>query len=335
MRLSAVLKSGYPFAIWSLPNSNSWKGIAQLNTILDTSITAAAEGFIISSYKREDPPVLIRSDIEITTLDSDDYIFANDTNTSLPHEITKDEYLLQCSAIIEKIKLAKAEKVVLSRVKIQETRLNAVDVFKKLLENYSQAMVFMYSLGAEIWLGASPETLLEVDAKNYKTMALAGSKAVRSSRKWTKKEIDEQAYVEAYIEDILEKRKLTFHKTGPDTIEAGPVSHLKSEYFGELKDNDILGLLNDLHPTPAVCGIPLKNALEIIDQTEGHERLFYAGYIGPFTHHQASIFVNLRSAMFVKQKMYLFLGGGITIDSNPEEEWEETELKAETMLSIL
>jgi isochorismate synthase len=108
-----------------------------------------------------------------------------------------------------------------------------------------------------------------------------------------------------------------------------------TEFIGELNNTNFYNLLNELHPTPAVCGIPLKEAQRIIDMTEEHERLDYTGFLGPVSPSKSHVFVNLRSAMIINQNIFLFLGGGITEGSIPEEEWKETELKANTLLDIL
>jgi isochorismate synthase len=92
-------------------------------------------------------------------------------------------------------------------------------------------------------------------------------------------------------------------------------------------------LLIKLHPTPAVCGIPKENAKEMIREFEKHRRGDYTGYFGPVKTGDVSLFVNLRSAFVNNNKMFLFIGGGITADSKPEKEWDETELKAKTLLN--
>lgn len=339
MHLNSVLKHRYPFAIWSLPNSTNWEGIAQNDNEIVKYSKDFSEGFLVAPYKSAKHAVLIRKDSEITAIEacqksSSDYVNSS-LDIELPKEINKEIYLEECKYIIESIKKGGVQKVVLSRVKIEECSHHPAELFLKLLAKYPKAMVFMFSLGKEIWIGASPEILLKVEDKKFITMALAGSKPINSLHDWTQKERREQAYVEEYIEKILHERSLEYVKKGPYTIEAGPVSHLKSEYSGVLSKNNFIELLKDLHPTPAVCGIPLKHAQIIIDECESHDRSYYSGYFGPVTNNKISIFVNLRSAMIHDNKMYLFLGGGITSDSDPTEEWNETELKAKTLLSIL
>ena len=107
------------------------------------------------------------------------------------------------------------------------------------------------------------------------------------------------------------------------------VKHLISYLSFLLKYNTQLSeLIHSLHPTPAVCGIPLESSRNYILKNEGYNRDFYAGYIGLETPDFDKYFVNLRCARLYNNGALLFVGGGITAQSNPQKEWTETELKA-------
>ena len=69
----------------------------------------------------------------------------------------------------------------------------------------------------------------------------------------------------------------------------------------------IEAILNCLHPTPAVCGLPQKSALKLIDELEQHKREFYAGYIGEINYEQTAIYVNLRCCQITENQIHLFL----------------------------
>jgi len=91
-----------------------------------------------------------------------------------------------------------------------------------------------------------------------------------------------------------------------------------------------------LHPTPAVCGLPAMDAKRELLLTEPHERRLYSGFLGPVKNNgSAQLFVNLRCMQIIGKKAYLYAGGGLTIDSELEKEWEETKNKAETMLAVI
>lgn len=334
-----LIRGGRPFAFWSLPGSIDWQGIAQKDSRIDLFDAQHSDGFIIKAFSDNKAIGFIRSDLRF---DSENLSFKNEieitnagSKVDLPKELSKDDYLIQCASIIDSIKNNNAEKVVLSRVKKKKYDGEAALLFLRLVDAYPDAMVFIYFFKDSLWIGATPETLLKTEGDQFYTMALAGSKATGNNTSWTNKEREEQAYVERYVDLQLKKHGMEYNSEGPKTIKAGPIEHLCTAFRGEFISNKFLDLLNDLHPTPAVCGIPVEAAKKIISEVENHDRHDYTGFIGPVSRHTKHLFVNLRSAIISKDYIYLFLGGGITKDSIPEEEWDETELKAETLLRIL
>jgi isochorismate synthase len=95
-------------------------------------------------------------------------------------------------------------------------------------------------------------------------------------------------------------------------------------------------MLNLLHPTSAVCGTPKEAALAWILQTEKHERELYSGYLGPINlASETHLFVNLRTVKIRGENAYYFAGCGITEDSIPEKEWQETQMKCQTLQRVI
>jgi isochorismate synthase len=77
-------------------------------------------------------------------------------------------------------------------------------------------------------------------------------------------------------------------------------------------------------------------AMDDIRQTEKHSREYYTGFLGPTgIDDLMQLYVNLRCMKILDDRCVLYIGGGITQDSVPEDEWEETEIKADTLLSVL
>ncbi len=334
-----LLNEQLPFALWSLPDSSDWNGIAQNNKNIDLYKEECPDGFVVAKFNDVGKYRLIRNDIIIESINISNTRSnkdkENDVSTYLPEIISKEEYIANCTSIIEIIKSGSAKKIVFSRVKRVNTAKDHSQLFLDLVNRYPGAMVFLYHIEGEVWIGASPETLLKVEGGKFFTMALAGSKSSDDLSDWSKKEIEEQAYVEEYIKKRLNDLNLNFDQSISSTIIAGPVKHIITNFSGEIKKDELVELINTLHPTPAVCGIPVDVAKKIIIERESHKRLDYTGFIGPVSKENKYLFVNLRSALLKKDSMYLFLGGGITKDSIPEDEWNETELKAKTLLSIL
>jgi isochorismate synthase len=158
---------------------------------------------------------------------------------------------------------------------------------------------------------------------------------------WTEKEIEEQAMVSRYIINCFKKIRLReYEEHGPRTASAGNLLHLKTEYEVDMKATNFpqLGsvMLKLLHPTSAVCGMPLNNALEFLNKNEGYDRQFYSGYLGPVNfRNESHIFVNLRCMQIHERQATLYAGAGVTIDSIPEKELEETEMKMDTLQKVL
>jgi isochorismate synthase len=242
------------------------------------------------------------------------------------------------------------EKIVLSRtlsVRLSDN-VDVVNVFEELCNTYPTALVsFVSSPEAGTWMGATPEVLVGIEDNTiFKTVALAGTKTFEKDVNlktvaWTQKEIEEQALVERYIISCFKKIRLReYDEHGPKTIVAGNVLHLKSEFTVDMKATNFpqLGsvMLQLLHPTSAVCGMPLEPALKFLKEHEGYDRQYYAGYLGPVNFkNQTNLFVNLRCMQLQDDMAILYAGAGVTVDSDPQEEWIETEMKLNTLLKVI
>ena len=94
-------------------------------------------------------------------------------------------------------------------------------------------------------------------------------------------------------------------------------------------------LAQNLHPSPAICGMPTEKARHLITEIENHDRAFYTGYFGPISNERTDLYVNLRCMQWHKDYLEIYVGGGITAESDPEKEWQETCDKMQTMLQLL
>ena len=116
--------------------------------------------------------------------------------------------------------------------------------------------------------------------------------------------------------------------------------NLKNDYVVDMKEINFsqLGsvMLKLLHPTSAVCGMPLEPSLKFLSENEGYDREFYSGYLGPLNYQgESSIFVNLRCLQVLEHTVRFYAGAGVTIDSIPSKEMEETEMKMMNLLTLL
>ncbi|MDA0194930.1 MAG: chorismate-binding protein [Bacteroidetes bacterium] len=265
-------------------------------------------------------------------------------------EFKKEDYLDLVRKGMDEILKGTFKKVVLSKTKHIQLldSFNPVSTFLKLTASYPSAFINLCSLpGKGTWLGATPELLVSQDTNGlFKTVSLAGTQiAVEGSNPleigWTQKEIEEQAMVGRSIIDCFKKIRLReFEEDGPKTSKAANLYHLKSEYTVDTKAVNFPQLasvmLELLHPTAAVCGMPFESSMEFILKKENYDREFYSGFLGPVNlNGESQIFVNLRCMQLLQQKAILYAGGGVTENSDPVKEWQETELKCNTLLDII
>ncbi len=245
------------------------------------------------------------------------------------------------------------KKVVPSRSKLVPfpDNFDAARTFQQLCDTYPAAFISLFSIpGVGSWMGASPEILVSTyrqeQRKMFRTIALAGTQPVHGkdplkNAAWRQKEIEEQAMVSRYIINCFKKIRLReFEEDGPKTTAAGNLLHLRTDFTVDMDATNFpeLGsvMLRLLHPTSAVCGMPKESALNFIQQHEGYDRSFFSGFLGPVNmQDETHLFVNLRCMQLLDQQAALYAGAGVTIDSEPQREWEETELKMRTMQQVM
>ncbi|MBU6121229.1 chorismate-binding protein [Hymenobacter siberiensis] len=270
-----------------------------------------------------------------------------------PPTATEAEYTALVRRGVAAIEAREVMKVVSSRAACRPlpSDFDPLTAFADLSEKYPRAFVSLVSVpGVGTWLGASPEVLAEVTADGqFHTMALAGTQPLVPGTRpqdaiWRQKEIEEQALVARYIVSCFKQLRLReYHETGPRTVAAGQLLHLRTDFEVDLQNvpnaaalgTDMLRLL---HPTSAVGGMPKTAALDFLRRHEGYDRAYYSGFLGPVNVAApgiARLFVNLRCLQVRATEVILYAGTGLTVDSDPAREWQETEMKMQTVGAIL
>ncbi|WP_308006768.1 chorismate-binding protein [uncultured Chryseobacterium sp.] len=250
---------------------------------------------------------------------------------------TKEEYLKNLEKVIAVIKEYQLPKLVYSRRKIftDFEEINLKESFNHLCQSYPNAFRYIFIDDEHSWMGAFSEVLGKFSKKTheFETMSLAGTLPV--SENWSEKEIEEQKPVTSYIRNIL--NQYSENVTESETYDhiSGNIKHLRTDFKAKIKPENLDQIIQELHPTPAVCGIPKDFCKEEIQKIEKFPRELYAGYIKIETEDKVQYFVNLRCSKLYKNAVHLFVGGGITAQSNTEKEWTETELKSEAVLKNL
>ena len=208
--------------------------------------------------------------------------------------------------------------------------------FKRILAQYTNTFNYLlFHPDFGVWMGATPERLITMSGHRLQTMALAGTRPYGSSE-WGNKEKEEQEFVVREIVNTLKLYTSGEHikYSDTETIRAGHLEHLRTTITAELSISPI-DAAQALHPTPAVGGVPKQMALDFIGRHEQLDRSLYSGFLGVVSPGQTSLYVNLRCMSIQDHMATIYVGGGITGKSDPQDEWQEVLQKANTMGRIL
>ena len=267
--------------------------------------------------------------------------FALHLNEQQPISISKERYIKQGRLALKLMPQKGIEKVVLSRIKTATFDTDKYwNLYTKLCTSYPKAFVYLISsphFGT--WIGATPETLLESKGDKAKTMSLAATKEVSKELEWSTKERQEQQFVTEYILRELKNQGINdININGPYTAKAGNIEHLRSDITFDLNKKHPMDIAIGLHPTPAVNGVPKEQSKQLIKEIElegsNQDRSIYTGFIGLASETYSKLYVNLRCCQLTKNNAHIYAGGGYTLQSDVESEWEETERKSETLTRI-
>ncbi|MDF1517732.1 MAG: chorismate-binding protein, partial [Lutibacter sp.] len=287
--LEHVCDSKSPFVVYRKPDENLVTVFVQRTQVLNELKSYKEAGFVFAPYNATEKKIFFpfqecdsfRLNIrDISLLDNDEIqaeipIFDTVENPN----VLKEHHIAIVQNAIDFIKNNKAKKIVLSR---KETftidQLKVVDTFKNMLKAYKNAFVYLwYHPEIGLWMGATPERLLTVEKGKFTTMALAGTQKYNGTVDvvWQNKEIQEQQYVTDFMAKNLKESVESLDITAPFTVQAGNLVHIRTDISGKLKSADSLeNLINILHPTPAVCGLPKDVAATFIMENEGYNRAY-------------------------------------------------------------
>ena len=347
-KVGQQLKKEYPFVIYRKSNHSDLSAFFGKNKNLKFTKDYLESGFVFAPFDECEKSILFSiDDFEYLNESIKDLKSSSSSELgSFENTDGKARHLQLVNKAIAEIQKNTFQKVVVSRKEtIEDKEFNVLTVFKRLLSTYQNALVYLwFHPKVGLWMGASPETLFKKSGPKITTVALAGTKpSGTDSRDWGSKEIEEQQLVIDFIEDALWNKVDNLLIQDRQTIQAGSLSHLKSIITADLKEGvSLRDVVQELHPTPAVCGLPKITSKTFILENEGYNRSFYTGFLGELNFDPISknmdeshLFVNLRCIEYSEEIVNIYVGGGITKDSNPEKEWLETVNKTRTMKSVL
>lgn len=355
-----------PFTIYRKPNTQKVSAILQEDNKLYITRDFSDKGFVFAPFDDKEASVLLPLTNSETISASYSEIGATEQQQDKFFKIDNAQKVVHVNLVekgIEAIKKGELEKVVLSRVEV--SKLNKDDVFlvfRRLLERYPLAFVYLwYHPKVGLWLGATPETLLKIEGRHFSIMALAGTQHYNGTLDvlWNEKELKEQQFVTDFILENITSTIGNIKVSDVQTVQSGNLLHLRTDIKGQLKskNTDLKPLLHSLHPTPAVCGSPKEKAKQFILENENYNREFYTGFLGELNfdvdlkprtgkrnienrayavkQKSTQLYVNLRCMQVKDNNALIYVGGGITVASNAELEWEETVAKSMVVKKVL
>lgn len=360
------LNNQLPFVAYRKPNQEQLIALLQQNSDLHYIKDFSEKGFVFSPFDAIEKTIVIPNKFSQIIHGHQAYcnpasIKDEQYNVSLLEEARK-KHINLIKKGVEEIKKSGLKKVVLSRcepVKLKDK--NAIEIFRSLTKHYKSALIYCwYHPKVGLWLGATPETLLKVENNRFSIMALAGTQNYKGHLNvdWKHKEKQEQQYVTDFIVENLKASVNHINISDVETVRAGNLLHLRTLISAKLNpDTSLKHIIEVLHPTPAVCGLPKLQAKQFILANEGYNREFYTGFLGELNcenriaprsskrnienraytikRDSTQLYVNLRCMQLKNNNAIVYVGGGITESSDAESEWEETVSKSWVIKSIL
>ncbi len=246
------------------------------------------------------------------------------------------------------IESGKIDKVVLSRrQKLTAAHpFSSKDLLINLIDGSSRGTVLMYRYGDVFFCGCTPELLVRKHGQIVESMCLAGTIATGSSEAEAAhladqllhddKNLREHAFVVDFIGEVFRRNchDVEIAKE-PQILALKQVQHLYTPVCAQVRQGvSLTSLMKQLHPTPALSGAPVGEALMQIRQLEPYNRGFYGGACGYVTADGDGEFsVGLRTGVFDGEIGWVYAGCGIVSDSAAGEEFDEIDLKLKTILS--
>lgn len=336
------LAQNLPFVLYKKPKSNQLTGLFQKSDLIFSVIDFTENGFVFASFDGSKTFIIPEKESEIfNTVFLKKNVLIQEKEHNLPNELKKKQFENLVTKGIQAIENNEFKKVVLSRKEsLNLDDFDLIEAFENLVQLYPSTFVYcFYHPKIGTWLGATPEQLLKVQNNDFQTIALAGTQKDLGSNEviWPKKEQEEQQFVTDYIVEKIKNVASKVLVSKPYSVKAGSIWHIKTDISGTLNSSSSMQqVIQLLHPTPAVCGLPKDKSKSFILENENYDRGFYTGFLGELNiENQTDLFVNLRCMEINGAQAHLFMGCGITKDSIPEKEWEESINKSATMKIVL
>lgn len=235
---------------------------------------------------------------------------------------------------LQKIEQQEFRKIVLCRqtTLVFDEVIDPLELLKGLMSYGEHTSLFMVQLDPHTtFLGASPEKLFSRENRKICTEALAGT--IHLTEKWSPKEFEEVDAVRVFLQKQLTTCCNDLQCGTTEERPFGSLRHLYQKLDGLLKTkiSDKM-LISQLHPTPALGGLPRETTLDYLRAVEPFHRGWYGAPIGLVSEKETDLAVGIRSMLVIDNKLHLFSGAGIVKGSDPSKEWEELDRKISHVL---
>ncbi len=335
--------SNYADSDWFIPKNLLVRRDGNYYFIFNGIYQTGSESSITEEFEKN--KLILNALISNKSISENEFVeFSN-----LHDENERSEWINKVNAALKEISIGDYSKIVLSR-RVELSLSGQSNLFGKLkilAEDYPKCYIFAYRKDDSIFFGASPEKLAKIKNGWVEADALAGStqrgksededKRLADELLLSKKNLSEQNAVVDFITNSFSgfSDEIVYEEK-PIIRKLSNIQHLWTPIKAKLKEgHTIFSILKEIHPTPAICGVPWSGALDFIKSTEGYQRGLYAGIVGWFNFDEEGEFaVSIRSGLLKENKLYAFAGCGIVEGSDPQAEFEETELKLKPILSL-
>jgi menaquinone-specific isochorismate synthase len=262
---------------------------------------------------------------------------------------SEDEWKEKVSTAVGRIKDGLLAKVVLARDLTfkSEKDIDPRPILHKLASEYPTTWTYC----VDGFVGATPELLLRLSRGMLTSRVLAGTisktgddskdLALAASLARSSKDLAEHEYAVRSVAEAIEPFCTSINvPDSPFVLHLANVMHLATDVTGAIAETlahvDAFTILEQLHPSAAVCGTPRPAAAELISEIEGMSRGRYAGPIGWIdAAGDGELGIALRGGEIKGNTIRIFAGCGIVEESDPEVELAETNAKFTPMRAAL
>ncbi|SNV73668.1 putative chorismate binding enzyme [Mammaliicoccus stepanovicii] len=255
--------------------------------------------------------------------------------------VTKVVNLMNDSVALQKVVLSRRRNIIF------KNKIDIEDALQRSLNINESSYLILFESGSSQFISQTPEQLCQIDNGKLYTNAIAGTilrthdeqenQKLKETLLNDSKNLFEHRYVvDSIIHDIQSFTKNLNYEKKPTILTNTHLYHLYTNIQADLLSENVLEIVNQLHPTPALGGFPKLEAIKFIENEEFGTRGFYGAPIGYMDLDNNGEFVVSIRSMLVKDNMAtLYSGCGVVKDSNADSEFEETDLKFKPMLKAL